>query len=110
MRPPKRGSGSNTNFLPRIGCRQLQVLSRSPRSSVACNSPIVRCAGRNMDDCPIAKTSHVDCQNFPALFGKISGLLYGQVVAEFPVGWGKARAGLRFEEGSATAVRGVHRD
>jgi hypothetical protein len=62
--------------------------------------------GRNIDDCPIAKTSRVDCQNFPALFGKISGLLYGQVVAEFPVGWGKARAGLRFDEGSATAVRG----
>jgi hypothetical protein len=47
----------------------------------------------------IAKTSRV-------FFGKISGLLYGQVVAEFPVGWGKARTGLRFDEGSATAVGG----
>jgi hypothetical protein len=37
---------------------------------------------------PIAKTSHVDCQNFPGIFGKISGLLFRQVVAELPIGTG----------------------
>jgi hypothetical protein len=54
---------------------------------------------------PIAKTSHVDCQNFPGIFGKISGLLFRQVVAELPIGWGKARAGAEIcDEGSVTAA------
>lgn len=40
------------------------------------------------------------CQNFPVLWDNYPAYSSGQVVAEFVVGWGKARAGAEIDEGS----------
>jgi hypothetical protein len=40
------------------------------------------------------------CQNFPVLWDNYPAYSSGQVVAEFVVSWGKARAGAEIDEGS----------
>jgi hypothetical protein len=59
-------------------------------------------ARSRIDDCPIAKTSRVDCQNFPAWLPNLPGYLWKNIrltsanrsCQNFAVGWGKARAGV----------------
>src|SRR6516165_9913915 len=85
------------------------ILAKLVRKAVELleTSPIVGAHARHIDDCPIAKTSRVDCQNFPVLSGKISGLLdragRGRIRPSIGVKHGR---GLRFDEGSVTAVGG----
>ncbi len=70
--------------------------------AVACNRPIIVRYGT------VWISTIADCQNFPVFWEKYPAHSSGQVVAEFAIGWGIARAGVRLDEVSAWAVGVVH--